>query len=59
MSFDVTYVDFLMSVYHDIPHVNITITRVRIAVAKLELISFTPTLAKIAVSAAKNADSRA
>ena len=32
---------------------------VRMAVAKSELMSFTPTLAKIAVNAAKNAESNA
>ncbi len=37
----------------------INITTVRIAVAKSELTSFTPTLAKMAVSAANRADNNA
>ena len=42
-----------------IPHVMHRMIVVRIAVARSELMSFTPILAKIAVSAAKNADSSA
>jgi hypothetical protein len=40
-------------------HAKIRITTVRMAVARLELIFSTPTLARIAVSPAKNAESRA
>lgn len=42
-----------------IHHVISNITVVRIAVARSELMSFTPTLAKIAVREAKNADNNA
>ena len=40
-----------------IPHVIKRITVVRMAVARLELMSLTPTLAKMAVRAAKKAES--
>ena len=41
------------------PHVMTRMTVVRIAVAQSEFISFTPILVKMAVMAAKRADSRA
>ena len=41
------------------PHVKTRMTVVRMAVAKLELMSATPSLARIAVSAAKSAERRA
>lgn len=41
------------------PQTSKNITLVRMAVAKSESISFTPTFAKMAVSDAKNADKRA
>ena len=42
-----------------IPQANSKMTTVLIAVAKFELTSLMPTLAKIAVRAAKNAESKA
>lgn len=41
------------------PHVMNKITNVRMAVAKSELMYYTPILAKIAVRASKNAESKA
>ena len=48
-----------MPVANTTPHVIARITVVRIAVARLESISRTPTLARMAVSAANTAESSA